>query len=100
MELSRLPFHTEPYKSLSNNAKLLFVILNELEQRYGIAGTDWFYHSNEDLARELNVTLKTFKKAKAELLKTDLVKTTLIPFSKADTGKKTTYHVTAWKILK
>jgi Mn-dependent DtxR family transcriptional regulator len=100
MELSRLPFHTEPYKSLSNNAKLLFVILNELEQRYSIEGTDYFYHSNEQLAEELNVTLKTFKKAKAELLKTDLVKTWQMPFQNKETGKKSAKHVTVWKILK
>ena len=71
MQVSRLLFK-EPYENLSQNAKWLYIVLKELEQRYTNGKTDWFYRSNEDLANDMKVSEKTLKKAKAELLKTDL----------------------------
>ena len=54
LQLSRKIF-TEEYSHLSNNAKWLFVVLNELEQRYtGDKTEDYFYHSNNDLAKACN----------------------------------------------
>lgn len=74
LQLSRLIFNDEPYKSLSINAKWLYIVLNELEQRFTSDGEkDWFYRSNEDLAADAGMSLPTLKRAKAELLKTDLV---------------------------
>lgn len=97
LELSRKIF-TEKYSHLSNNAKWLFVVLNELEQRYtGDKKEDYFYHSNEDLAKACNFGLSTLKKAKAELLKTDLVQSWQGHFVGED-GKKSEKHFTYYRI--
>lgn len=59
---------------LSDNAKMLFFWLNELEQRYTNSKTNYFFRSDEDLSKDLGWCLKTLKNAKAELKKTDLIK--------------------------
>ena len=58
---------------MSKNAKWLYVVLNELEQRFTGEKTDFFYRSNEELAIDSELSLPTLKRAKAELLQTDLV---------------------------
>lgn len=75
IQLSRVIFNEEPYKSLSNNAKWLYVVLKELEQRYTGEKENFFYRSNEELCTDMGVSDKTLKRAKSELLKTDLVQT-------------------------
>ena len=73
LQLTRSIFNDEPYASLSRNAKWLFVVLKELEHRYTSSEKDYFYRSNEELARDAQLSLVTLKKTKSELLKTDLV---------------------------
>lgn len=103
IQLSRLIFNEEPYKSLSINAKWLYVVLKELEQRYTGSDTNWFFRSNEELAEDMGVSLKTLKKAKAELVKTDLIKIGVMHWI---SGKGTPHekrsekHVTSYTILK
>ena len=97
LQLSREIF-TEEYNHLSNNAKWLFVVLNELEQRYcGDRKEDYFYYSNSDLAEACNFGLSTLKKAKAELLNTDLVQVWQGHFTRED-GKKSEKHFTFYRI--
>ncbi|HEY5586726.1 MAG TPA: hypothetical protein VIK78_19830 [Ruminiclostridium sp.] len=100
MELSRLLF-TEPYNKLSQNAKWLFVTLNELEQRYtGTKEEDYFFRSNEDLSKDSGLSLPTLKRAKKELLQSDLVYSWQMHFNEVDTNKKSKLKVTAYRILK
>ena len=103
MELSRLLF-TEPYSNLSQSAKWLFVTLNELEQRYvgddSNPQTSFFFRSNEDLAKDAGMSLPTLKRAKKELLQTDLLKTWQAHFIDPKTKKKSEKKVTAYRILK
>lgn len=97
LQLSRKIF-TEEYSNLSNNAKWLFVVLNELEQEFcGDKTEDYFYRSNEELAKDCNFGLSTLKKAKAELLKTDLVQSWQGHFVD-DGGKKSEKHFTYYRI--
>lgn len=98
LQLTRRLFD-EPYKDLSINAKWLFVVLNELEQRYtGDKTENYFYQSNEDLADLCGFSLSTLKRAKAELLKTDLVQSWQGHFEFTDTGKKSEKHFTYYRI--
>ena len=90
----------DEYKSLSQNAKWLFVVLNELEQKYTGENENFFFRSNEDLAQDAGMCLKTLKKAKRELLKTDLVKHWRMHFVNTKTGKKSEKTVSAYRILK
>lgn len=99
LQLSRKIF-TDEYKNLSNNAKWLFVVINELEQRYsGDKTEDFFFRSNEDLAKDCNFSLTTLKKAKTELLKTDLVQSWQGHFMD-ESGKKSEKHFTYYRINK
>ena len=97
MQLSRLIF-TDPYKDLSINAKWLFVVLNELEQRYTSAESDCFFRSNEELANDCGFSLAVLKRAKAELLKTDLIESYRDHLINAKTGKKTEIRVNYYRV--
>lgn len=70
LQLTRSIF-TEKYKTLSNNAKWLFVVLNELEQRYTGDEKDYFFRSNEELAEDCGFSLAGLKRAKAQNRPTD-----------------------------
>ena len=98
LELSRELF-TEEYKHLSINAKWLFVVLNELEQKFTGKKEDFFTRSNEQLTEDTSMSLATLKRAKKELVKTDLIDTWKCHFVKRD-GKKSENYYTAYRILK
>ena len=99
LQLTRKLF-TEEYKNLSKNAKWLFVVLNELEQRYTGEKEDFFFRSNEDLANDCQISLPTLKRAKKELLSTELIQSWQTHFVNKDTGKKSEKRTTAYRILK
>lgn len=96
MQVSREIF-TEKYADLSANAKWLFVVLNELEQRYTGKNEDFFFRSNNDLARDSGLKLTALKAAKAELVKTDLIQSWQTHFRSKD-GKLSEKHFTAYRI--
>jgi hypothetical protein len=98
LELTRHLF-TDQYKHLSQNAKWLFVVLNELEQRYTGEKEDFFTRSDMQLAEDSGMSLSTLKRAKAELVKTDLVQTWKCHFVYKDSGKKSEQYYTAYRIL-
>lgn len=100
LELTREIF-TDRYKDLSINAKWLFVVLNELEHRYtGTKQNDFFIRSNKSLCEDTGMSLSTLKRAKAELVKTDLIETWSSHYIDKNTKKKSIEHYTAYKILK
>lgn len=99
LELSRELF-TDQYKTLSINAKWLFVVLNELEQRYTGKNEDFFFRTNAELAEDTGMSLPVLKRAKAELVKTDLIHTYQMHFIDHKTRKKSQKKVTAYKIKK
>lgn len=99
LELTRELF-TEEYKTLSNGAKWLFVVLNELEQRYTGKGCDYFYRTDEELAKDAGMPLRSMKRAKAELRNTELVKMWNGHFVDEETGKKSEKKFSCYRILK
>lgn len=99
MQLSRVLFEI-PYCWMSLNAKWLFVVLNELEQRFCRDGEDAFFRSDADLAEDAQMSPATLKRAKKELLLyTDLVESWQEHFTDPDTGKKSSKHITKYRIL-
>ena len=98
LELSRKIFD-ERHSQLSLNAKWLFVVLNELEQRYTGDKEDFFFRSNDDLAKDSGMSLPTMKRAKAELVKTDLIQYWHMHFRNTETGKLSEKKVSAYRIL-
>lgn len=90
---------TDEYKELSVNAKWLYVVLNELEHKYTGDKCDFFFRSNEELAKDCNMSLGTFKRAKKELLETDLIQHWHMHFVDTETGKKSEKKISAYRIL-
>ena len=86
--------------NISDNAKLLFFWLNELEQRYTSKTRDYFFRTDIDLASDLGWSVKTLKKAKSELRETDLIECTKVHFVDRETGKKSKKWVTGYRVLK
>lgn len=99
LELSRHLF-TDKYKHLSQNAKWLFVVLNELEQRFTGTKEDFFTRSDAQLAKDAGMSIATLKRAKAELKETDLIQTWKCHWVYKETGKKSEQYYTAYRILK
>ena len=99
LELSREIF-TDKYKDLSNGAKWLFVVLNELEQRFTGKHCDFFFRTDEQLAEDTGFSINTLRKYKAELRKTDLIQVGLGHFVNPETGEKSEKHFTTYRVLK
>lgn len=99
LELTREIF-SEEYADLSVGAKWLFVVLNELEQRYTGKDCDFFFRTDEQLVKDTGFSINTLRKYKAELKNTDLIKIGKGHWRNPDTGKKSENHFTAYKILK
>ena len=97
LQLSRHLF-ADKYKDMSINAKWLYVVLNELEQRFTGTDKDWFFRTDEELAKDAGMSEKTLKRAKAELRRSGLVEITLAHFVDKETGEKSKKKVTAYKI--
>lgn len=69
LQLPRAIF-TDKYKDLSNGAKWLYVVLNELEQQFTSGkqnGKNYFYRADRDLADDAGMSEKTLRKYKKEL---------------------------------
>ena len=97
LHLSRGLFNDEKFQGLSIYAKWLYVVLNELEHKYSGDKVDFFFRSNEDLAKDAGLKLSTLKKAKAELK--GIVQSWQMHWLDTETGKKSEKHVTAYRIL-
>ena len=98
LELSREIF-TEKYSNLSQNSKWLFVVLNELEQRFTGPKMDFFFRSNEDLTIDTGMSIATLKRAKKELLLTDVVQHWNMHWIDPKTKKKSEKKVSSSKIF-
>lgn len=90
---------------LSNNAKLLYVYLKELEQRYNGIYRNTFYQTNAQIAQALGWSESTVKRAKAELKAAKFIDTWYQTFAEVDqngarTGKFTEHHYTYYTILR
>ena len=101
LQLSRAIFDGE-HTHLSKGAKWVFVVLNELEQRYCSNGMKWFYRSDEDLALDTGYSLSTLKKYKRELRENapDLVKMGKCHWIDKENNKKSEKYVTSYTILR
>lgn len=98
LQLSREIF-TEKYSHLSIGAKWLFVVLNELEQRYTGKDNDFFFRTDKELAKDAEISLSTLKRYKSELRESNLVEMWNAHF-KYENGKLSTDKVSCYRILK
>lgn len=73
IQLSRNLF-SDKYKNLTVSAKWLYVVLNELEHKYTSPDKRCFYRTDEELALDANLSVRTTKRAKSELKESGLIK--------------------------
>lgn len=100
LQLTRTIF-TDECKDLSLKAKWLFVVLNELEQRYCNAKSSFFLRTDKQLCEDTGFSINTVKKAKAELKKhPELVKISRGHWHYTNTGKSSIQQPTSYQILK
>lgn len=98
LQLSRHLF-ADKYKDMSINAKWLYVVLNELEQRFTGKDKDWFFRTDEELAKDAGMSEKTLKRAKSELRESGLIEISLVHWIvDKETGRKSKGKVTKYKI--
>jgi hypothetical protein len=99
LQLSRDLFNNDRFKKLSQNAKWLFVVLNELEHRFTGKKENYFFRSNQELATDSGMSLPTLKRAKAELKTAGVIETWNMHWVQdKDTGKLSEKHVSAFRI--
>ena len=100
MQLTRRICDEEHVAKLSIGARMLYVTLNELEQRF-CQEKQYFYRCDKDLANDMGVSINSLKKYKKELKENaqDLVK--MGKGKKVyDNGKKSEKSFTTYQILK
>jgi hypothetical protein len=100
LQLSREIFKEE-YSGMSIRAKWLFVVLNELEQKYCNKNSNFFLRTDKQLCEDTGYSINTLKKAKAELKKyPELVRISRGHWHYTDTGKSSIQQPTSYQILK
>jgi hypothetical protein len=77
LQFPRKVFTLPLFNDLSINSKWLFTCLIEMEHRFTGPHDDVFYHSDQGLSEMSGVPLRTFKRCKAELRASGLIKTAL-----------------------
>jgi len=55
---------SEHWIKMKPSSRILYIHLLKLERWYK---TEWFFHSEEDLAKEINISLNTIRRSKKEL---------------------------------
>lgn len=96
VQVSRELFNNERFAGLSYHAKWLYVVLCELEHRYTGPKEDYFFRSNDDLAKDAGMSLSTMKRAKEELR--PLVQMWQMHWRDPDTSKLSEKKVTAFRL--
>lgn len=98
MELPRSIFTDDRFLQLSDAGKWLFIVLKELEHRYTGPGEDFFFRSNEDLAKDCGWKRTKLTRIKDELQRSGLIETWQMHWIDKETKKKSEKHVTAYRI--
>lgn len=97
IQLSRNLFYDPGFQGLSVAAKWLYVVLCELEHKFGDQ-TGIFYRTNRDLSKDTGLSLPTLKRAKKELLQAEVISAWQMRWIDNETGKKSEKHVTAFQL--
>ena len=98
LQLNREALHDNC--DLSWRAKWLYVVLSELEHRFTGTKIDYFFRSQEDLAKDTGMDIKINKKYRQELEQKNWIYTWQMHWKDPDTGKLSNKHITAYRLLK
>ena len=97
IQLNRFIFHKNC--NLSHKAKWLYTVLSELEHRYTGDKTDYFFRSQEDLAKDTGFSIGTNRKLRKELVENKWISTWNMHWIDKETKKLSEKHVKAYKLL-
>lgn len=99
LQLSRKLFNNYSYEELPLYSRWIFVVMNELEQRYTGKKENYFFRSDEDLANDCGLSIKTVQRYKKYLIKLELIQHWNTHFIDKQTKKKSEKKVSAYRIL-
>lgn len=100
LELSRELFNKYTYEQLPVYSRWIFVVLNELEQRFTGYKEDYFFRSDENLAKDCGLSTATIKRYKKPLITHGLIQHWNMHYTDRETNKKSEKKVSAYRIIK
>lgn len=80
-----------------DGALYLYFVLKRLEHIYTNDTRDYFYRTDEELAKDAHISLSSLKRYKKDLLQTNLVQTYLSHFRLSD-GRLSEKRVTIYRL--
>ncbi len=96
LQLSREIFQDPKFHALSTTAKWLYVVLVELEHKFTGEKENFFFRSNEDLAKDVGVSLPTLKRAKKELK--PFISTFFVHWVDKESGRKSKKYISGYRM--
>lgn len=99
IELDRGIFDPK-HQNLPMGAKLLYVVLTELEHRYTSEEKDYFYHSDKDIATLAKMSARSVCTFKKLLIKAELIQHGNYHWVNQTTGKKSEKKVSVYRVLR
>ena len=100
LELSRTLFNSHTFEELPMYSRWIFVVMNELEQRYTGKNETYFFRSDEDLAKDCGLSVATIKRYKKPLIQLKYIQHWNMHFKNTETGKLSEKKVCAYRILR
>jgi len=97
LQVSREVFKNAEFMKLSDSAKWLMFVLMENEHKFTGLNEDFFFRSNDDLAKDCGWQRSKLCRIKDEVVKSGLIKTWQMHWLHDD-GKKSEKHVTAYRL--
>ena len=98
IQIPRYIFRDINFLSLSAGAKGMYLILKELEHQYTNEDHSIFFHSDAAISKMLNVSDKTVRKYKKELVNAGLIEKIVSKIPNID-GSKSEQSITCYKII-
>lgn len=99
LELGRSIFNEHAYDELPMYSRWIFTVMNELEQKYTGKKEDYFFRSDEDLAKDCGLSIRTVQRYKKPLIDLKYIQHWNTHFIDKD-GKKSEKKISAYRILK
>ena len=100
IQLGRDVFNEYDYQELPMYSRWIFTVLNELEHKYTGKNEDFFFRSNELLAEDCGLSIKTIKRYKKYLIDLGFIESWHMHFRNTESGKLSEKKVCAYRILK
>ena len=99
IQLPRKIFNDYDYETIPANSRWIYTVMCELEHKFTGKNEDFFFRSDEDLARDCGVSVSTIARYKKPLIKNGLVEHWNTHFRDPKTKRLSEKKVSAYRIL-